>query len=596
MEPVLIVTDTAHVDRAAVQSFDLDLAYGADEQDFEASFESPVLTGGELLYIDGTAYGGVVDIVETEANSTVSTYRGRTWHGILAGKIIAPDYDQDYVTVSGDANACIGAIIARVGLGSLMRARSAASGISVASYRFARFCNAYDGLAAMLAANGAKLLMERHDGYVEVWAERVETISDEADSDLLQFTLTANHRVPNHLVCAGEGELGERVRLDLYANAAGQVSTTQTLFGIDEIAVFYDHSTADLETLREDGTEVLQGFQVQGNVDTDIAGAGDWDVGDILVARDNRVGRTVSARIVKKIVRVARGALTTEYEVGLPTSTASRISSGGETTGAYAAGDGIDITDGTISATGVFSGAISALSAAITGAITAASAAISGALTASTVSTSGNYPFTFQSTDIDTAEADNGISANNSRYIRLLDKAGRYYAWLTGWAGTSGATQVKLTARNFGTGANRDNSLTLQVANDGTGTVELSHPSAWKDEIVPLTTTSLNLTTTSIGGGTKTIYFAKQGNIVIATFTGAMSPTAANTVYTIGTIPSGYRPARAAHASVRGKTNNIVSTASAAAKFVFNTGGSIQVRIGATGAYDYDFTVSWWTS
>ena len=111
-----------------------------------------------------------------------------------------------------------------------------------------------------------------------------------------------------------------------------------------------------------------------------------------------------------------------------------------------------------------------------------------------------------------------------------------------------------------------------------------------------LQTTSLNLTTTNIGGGTKTIYFAKQGNIVIATFTGWMNPSAANTVYTIGTIPSGYRPARAAHASVRGKTNNIVSTASAAAKFVFNTGGSIQVRIGATGAYDYDFTTMWWTS
>ena len=45
--------------------------------DFEASFSSPALSGGEYVYMDGTAYGGVVDEVVTQSGSTVQTYRGR---------------------------------------------------------------------------------------------------------------------------------------------------------------------------------------------------------------------------------------------------------------------------------------------------------------------------------------------------------------------------------------------------------------------------------------------------------------------------------------------------------------------------------------
>lgn len=371
MEPVLIATDTSFTDIAAIESFDMDLAYGLDEQDFEISFESPVLTGGELLYIDGTAYGGIVDVVETQSNSTITTYRGRTWHGILSGKIIAPAYNQDYVTVSGDANACIGQIIQRVGLSGLMSVSGASSGIQITSYQFARFVNAYDGLVSMLAASGAKLVITRRNGTVELSAAPIRVIRDEVDSDVLAFTQSVNHRVPNHLVCAGEGELGERVRLDLYADAQGNVSETQTLFGVDEIAVYYDYTGADLEQLRTDGTKKLRDFQVQGNIEADVEGAGDWDVGDVLTSTDNRIGRSVTAQIVKKIVKVSMGSLSTSYEVGLPTGTASTISGSTEGGGgmAYTAGDGIAITDGTISATGVFSGAISAASAAITGAL-----------------------------------------------------------------------------------------------------------------------------------------------------------------------------------------------------------------------------------
>lgn len=351
MEPILIVTDKAHNDIAAVQSFEMDLAYGTDEQDFEISFESPLLTGGELVYLDGTAYGGVVDVVETESNSTITTYRGRTWHGILAGKILAPDADKDYITVSGDANECIAYVINRTGLSSIMTASSAKSGITISNYKFSRFVNAYDGLVDMLSASGAKLVMRRVSGTVEISAEPVVTIANEVDSDVMQFTQSVNYRVPNHLVCAGEGELQQRVRLDLYADAKGNISQTQTFRGVDEIAVYYDYNGADKAKLLEDGTKTLKEMQVQGNVEADVDGVGEWDVGDVIVATDNRIGRTVSAQIVKKVVKVSAGNLTVSYEVGLPTATGSRITDSTESAGTvYTAGEGIKIASGVISA------------------------------------------------------------------------------------------------------------------------------------------------------------------------------------------------------------------------------------------------------
>ena len=372
MEPVLIATDTSFTDVAAIESFDMDLAYGLDEQDFEISFESPLLTGGELLYIDGTAYGGIVDVVETQSNSTITTYRGRTWHGILSGKIIAPAYNQDYVTVSGEANACIGQIIQRVGLSGLMSVSGASSGIQITSYQFARFVNAYDGLVSMLAASGAKLVMKRQNGTVELSAAPITVIANEVDSDILAFTQSVNHRVPNHLVCAGEGELSERVRLDLYADAQGNVSETQTLFGVDEIAVFYDYTGADLAQLRADGTKTLKDLQTQGNIEADVEGVGEWDVGDVLTATDNRIGRSVTAQIVKKIVKVSMGNLSTSYEVGLPTGTSSTINNSTEGGGGgtvYTAGDGITISSGVISAE-VTQAELDAVSAVASAAIT----------------------------------------------------------------------------------------------------------------------------------------------------------------------------------------------------------------------------------
>ena len=316
MEPVLIFTDVAHVDAGAIQSFEMDLAFGADEQDFEIAFSKPALTGGELLYIDGTEYGGVVDVITHSTETESVIYKGRTWHGMLAGKIVKPPSNANYYTLSGDANACIRSLLTKVGLTDVLTGRSTSAGITV-NYQFERFCNAYDGLLKMLASADAVLRIERHDGITELWAEPRTTITDEADSDLMDFAITDSVRVPNHLVCAGEGELQERVVVDLYADSSGNVSQTQTQTGVDEIAVLYNYNNADATELIAEGTKELQSYQLGGGADLQVNNKGDWHVGDLIQVRDNNSGLVITSTINKKIVKVKNGVLSVDYEVGV---------------------------------------------------------------------------------------------------------------------------------------------------------------------------------------------------------------------------------------------------------------------------------------
>ena len=316
MEPVLIYTDAAHVDAGAIQSFEMDLAFGADEQDFEIAFSKPVLTGGELLYIDGTEYGGVVDVITHSTETESVIYQGRTWHGMLAGKIVKPPANADYYVLSGDANTCIRSLLTKVGLTDVLTGRTTSAGITV-NYQFERFCNAYDGILKMLASADAVLRIERHDGITELWAEPRVTITDEADSDLMDFAITDSVRVPNHLVCAGEGELQQRVVVDLYADSSGNVSQTQSLTGVDEIAVLYNYNNADATELLEEGTKELQSYQLGGGADLQVNNKGDWHVGDLIQVRDNNSGLVITSTINKKIVKVKNGVLSVDYEVGV---------------------------------------------------------------------------------------------------------------------------------------------------------------------------------------------------------------------------------------------------------------------------------------
>ena len=349
---VLVVHDPERGDLRELLDFELDLAFGSDENAFELTCaEGLAPAEGQLVFVDGSEYGGIVDETSYDAGRDATgtvTCKGRTWHGVLAGKRLLPDEGSARLSVIGKAGEVLASLIGRMGLSGLF---SAASDDTEVSHTFERFCDGYSGLKALAKANGRKVAMRRRGGKVELSLPPVVDYASKVDSDLLDFTLTSVHRCVNHLVCAGTGELEDRAVVHFYADSAGNVSHTQSLFGVDEICALYDYSNADEEKLEEEGRKKLQEYQTQGSVEVEAHDDIDVDVGDVISARDNAHGRTVTATVAKKIVKVSRGVATFSYEVGSETTTKTSSSGKAESGGghAYLAGKGLTLSDYTFS-------------------------------------------------------------------------------------------------------------------------------------------------------------------------------------------------------------------------------------------------------
>ena len=117
----LIVTDATGKPVASHASYTLDLAFGSGENDFDLQVEDAALKAGSRIMIDGTEYGGIIDDTDVDVDGGLSTvtWHGRDWHGVLASKIIEPDRNNDYLTLSGTIPVIMRTLVSRAGLQGL---------------------------------------------------------------------------------------------------------------------------------------------------------------------------------------------------------------------------------------------------------------------------------------------------------------------------------------------------------------------------------------------------------------------------------------------------------------------------------------------
>lgn len=357
----LICADENGVPFHAVSDCVFDCAWGSGENDFELTlYDGTVLPDRGLVYVDGTEAGGIVDHMKDELSDGVSvvTYSGRSWHGMLAGKVLQPDSGQDYLKVSGPVNQVLSNLLARIGLADVFKVR-ADSTKTIPTFRFDRYCTAYDGIRRMLAANDLKLMFQEVDGTVWMYAKPIVDHNDTVDSDLVDFSITKDYRRTNHMIGLGKGDLRNRLVVHYYADGSGKVSNTRTFGGRDEIAAVYDYSSAEKDELDKQTKKQLQDLQGAGAVDVTVHDGLSLDVGDRVAGCDHVTGLTVTAIVLKKIVKLSGGLLSVSYEVGDAASSkteysnyTSSSSSSGSTGGGVSltAGRGLSISGGTINA------------------------------------------------------------------------------------------------------------------------------------------------------------------------------------------------------------------------------------------------------
>lgn len=338
----LIYMNTDKEELGALQTYDFDLAFGEDENNFELKLatENHCCEAGYYIFIDGTEYGGIVDDIQVNTEKNEVTYSGRTWHGTLGSKIILPlqpgdkfpgevtvklddengSFSNRYLVISGNAHDCMRCILIRAGLDTLFKVSTDAAPKDIVGYQFDRYTDVYSGFRKMLKSVGLKLCVTFKNGFVELSAvEQYDFSQDEEFTpDGISFILKRKYKTVNHLICLGSGELADRMVVHLYADESGTISQNQTLTGMDEYTAVFDYPNVESEEeLISSGKDRLKSLWAQNNLSISFDPNDDiYDLGDIVGAYDNVTRAAVVAEIVKKIVRVQNGIVTISYKVG----------------------------------------------------------------------------------------------------------------------------------------------------------------------------------------------------------------------------------------------------------------------------------------
>lgn len=308
-------------DVGVLKDYTFDLAFGADENDFECEVDigNNCCDAGFYLYYEGSEYGGIIDSIKIDTNSGSLKYIGRTWHGILDSKIIEPNAGDDYLTLSGEANAVLSTLISRLGLQTMFKASESDSGIKI-SYQMNRYISGYEGIRKMLKSEKAKLHMEFKEGMVELSAiPLIDYSKDEQfDTDQISFRVEKTWNHLNHVICLGKGNLKEREVIHVYADSNGNIVESQSLTGISEIVGKYDYPNAEsTDELRQGGIDMVREAWESDSVEFEFDSDNEsYDIGDIIGAKEMTTGIVVSSDITKKIVKIERNQTTISYKVG----------------------------------------------------------------------------------------------------------------------------------------------------------------------------------------------------------------------------------------------------------------------------------------
>lgn len=274
------------------------------------------------FYIPDTEIGGVFEYFNSSTERDYRKLMGWSWRGLMSKSIILPPSGSDYYTVSNtEANTVIRNILLNV-LGGFFEVSTEASGLTIDSYQFPLYCNTLDGLETMLEKFNYRLKIyakKPEAGQpIKVFVEAVASTTVEGafnKDNRIPMEFTINNMGINHLICAGQGELQNRLKVDLYINQNGEVSTTQYYTGFRERIGFYDYGSAESEqNLIDSGTEELLNRASSKSLEMKAPSDYSLNIGDKVrgVFPD---GTEIISPIVNCIYKIVGGLLTVEYKI-----------------------------------------------------------------------------------------------------------------------------------------------------------------------------------------------------------------------------------------------------------------------------------------
>lgn len=317
----LIVADSAGKTLFPLADFELDMDSGWGDG-VDNTFDlivrdasAPLPEAAWRVYADGTEMGGRVEGFELKTGRTSSEmhWTGSTWSGVLAKRLLWPDSGQDYLTLSGDANAVLRSAVSRLGLGSFFSVPDGDAGVSV-SYRCSRDVpDAWTNLRLAMRSAGLRLDAKWVDGACRLQATKVTDWRGRVDSDLVDFDLTSDLLVTNHLKAAGKGELASRQVVDVYADNKGNVGTSKAMAGVFELEEYYDANNSEGEDLRDQAVSRLRDMQTEGSVKVTVGEGVSFGLGDVVEARHYSPNVTVNVEISSRVTTATGAGVAVTY-------------------------------------------------------------------------------------------------------------------------------------------------------------------------------------------------------------------------------------------------------------------------------------------
>lgn len=317
----LIVADSAGRTLFNISDFELDMDAGWGDG-VDNTFDlivrdasAPLPEAAWRVFADGTEMGGRVEGFELKTGRTSSElhWTGSTWTGVLAKRLLWPDARQDYLTLSGDANAVLRSAVARLGLGSFFAVPDSDAGVAV-SYRCSRDTpDAWTNLRLAMRSAGLRLDAKWVNGACRLQAVRVTDWRGRVDSDLVDFDLTSDLLVTNHLKAAGKGELASREVVDVYADRNGNVGTSKAMAGVFELEEYYDANNSEGDDLRKQAVDRLKDMQADGGVKVTVGEGVSFGLGDIVEARHYSPNVTVSVEVSSRVTTATGAGASVTY-------------------------------------------------------------------------------------------------------------------------------------------------------------------------------------------------------------------------------------------------------------------------------------------
>ncbi len=308
-------------------SIDIDIG---SENDFQIvipiSEYDPVLhKPGNIFYSLDTEYGGILNNPKVDTKNGTITFTGDTPRGMLSKKIIEPPSGQAYRTTGNTpAGTIITTLLNLYPYGDLIKGIVNLATTIVQNLRYDRYCTLLAGATKILQEQGYRLEIKAEYDSEEkvVWnvytvpiVDRSEQIELSQDGNI-NFIIQQNTYKYNHMICAGKGELQDRLIIHLYLDSGGNISETKTFTGADEQVYFYDYSSVESEEeLVKSGKEKFKEINAENTQEMTVNDM-DLSIGDIVGGREYITGITLNERVSKKIYKYNYGIETIEYKIG----------------------------------------------------------------------------------------------------------------------------------------------------------------------------------------------------------------------------------------------------------------------------------------